>query len=143
MVTTQRGRCGSDVGGLERLAFAFDDERAVANAGLVLVSTLVDRLGIEQVIDETLVWGSKIPIRHRNQSFRAVQASTTALLSLYLSVSLARARASGSTARPSRCRGCSHRWCAIPHRGCPQLLRAAASARGRHPSRHGLRCRSL
>jgi hypothetical protein len=39
---------------LARLAFAFDDERAVANAGLVLVSTLVDRLGIEQVIDETL-----------------------------------------------------------------------------------------
>ena len=37
-------------------------------------------------------------------------ASVTALLSLYLSVSLARARASGSTARPSRCRGCSHRW---------------------------------
>jgi hypothetical protein len=70
-------------------------------------------------------------------------ASTTALLSLYLSVSLARARASGSTARPSRCRGCSHRWCAIPHRGCPQLRRTAASARGRHPSRHGLRCRSL
>src|SRR6266545_2554221 len=34
----------------------------------------------------------------------------TGSLSLYLSVSLARARASGSTARPSRCRGCSHRW---------------------------------
>jgi Transposase DDE domain group 1 len=59
MVTTQRGRCGSDVGGLERLAFAFDDERAVANAGLVLVSTLVDRLGIEQVIDETLDLGGR------------------------------------------------------------------------------------
>jgi hypothetical protein len=64
-------------------------------------------------------------------------ASTTASLSLYLSVSLARARASGSTARPSRCRGCSHHWCAIPHHGCPQLHRAATSARGRHPSRHG------
>ena len=36
-------------------------------------------------------------------------ASTTGSLSLYLSVSLARARASGSPARPSRCRGCSHR----------------------------------
>jgi len=34
-------------------------------------------------------------------------ASTTA--SLCLSVSLARARASGSTTRPSRCQGCSHR----------------------------------
>ena len=36
-------------------------------------------------------------------------ASTTGSLSLCLSVVLARARASGSTARPSRCRGCSHR----------------------------------
>jgi hypothetical protein len=34
-------------------------------------------------------------------------ASTTSLLSLCLSVSLARARASGSAARPSRCRGAS------------------------------------
>ncbi len=37
-------------------------------------------------------------------------ASTTGSLSLYLAVSLARAWASGSTTRPSRCRGCSHRW---------------------------------
>src|SRR6266536_3165811 len=36
-------------------------------------------------------------------------ASITALRSLCLSVSLARTRASGSTARPSRCQGCSHR----------------------------------
>jgi hypothetical protein len=34
---------------VDRLAFAFDDERAVANAGLVLASTLAGRLGIEQV----------------------------------------------------------------------------------------------
>jgi hypothetical protein len=58
-------------------------------------------------------------------------ASITALRSLCLSVSLARTRASGSTARPSRCQGCSTAVCAIPHHGCPQLHRAAASARGR------------
>ena len=39
--------------------FAFDDERVVANAGLVLVSTLVERLGIEQVIEETLDLGER------------------------------------------------------------------------------------
>ena len=59
MVTTQQSR--SERGGqeLDRLGLAFDDERAVANAGLVLVSTLVERLGIEQVIDETLELGER------------------------------------------------------------------------------------
>src|SRR5712691_8610817 len=64
-------------------------------------------------------------------------ASTTASRSLCLSVSLARTRTSGSTARPLRRRGCSDRQRAIPHHGCPQLRRAATSARGRHHSRHG------
>ncbi len=45
--------------GRDRLALAFDDERAVANAGLVLVSTLAERLGIEQVVDETLELGER------------------------------------------------------------------------------------
>jgi len=44
---------------LDRLVCAFDDERAVANAGLVLVSTLAGRLGIEQVVDETLDLGER------------------------------------------------------------------------------------
>ena len=46
MVTTLRGsdRCGGQ--SVERLALAFDDERAVANAGLVLASTLAGRLGL-------------------------------------------------------------------------------------------------
>ena len=59
MVTT-RPSCGvSGDQGLDRLALAFDDERAVANAGLVLVSTLAGRLGIEQVVDETLDLGGR------------------------------------------------------------------------------------
>lgn len=59
MVTT--GKSGGGVGGrgVDRLALAFDDERAVANAGLVLASTLAGRLGIEQVIDETLDLGER------------------------------------------------------------------------------------
>src|SRR3990170_7878406 len=52
MVTTPRGWDRRGGQGVERLALAFDDERAVANAGLVLVSTLAGRLGIEQIVDE-------------------------------------------------------------------------------------------
>jgi len=59
MVTTRPSRCRGGGQELDRLAFAFDDERAVANAGLVLASTLIDRLGIEQVVDETLDLGER------------------------------------------------------------------------------------
>ena len=59
MVTTRRSRGGGAGRGLDRLALAFDDERAVANAGLVLVSTLTGRLGIEQVMDEMLDLGER------------------------------------------------------------------------------------
>jgi Transposase DDE domain group 1 len=59
MVTTRRSRGGGAGRGLDRLALAFDDERAVANAGLVLVSTLSGRLGIEQVMDEMLDLGER------------------------------------------------------------------------------------
>jgi hypothetical protein len=59
MVTTKGSRREGGGGQLDRLAFAFDDERAVANAGLVLASTLAERLGIEQVIDETLDLGER------------------------------------------------------------------------------------
>jgi len=52
MVTTPRGWDRRGGQGVERLALAFDDERAVANAGLVLASTLAGRLGIEQIVDE-------------------------------------------------------------------------------------------
>ena len=45
------------------------------------------------------------PVRQVSGRFRNRGASTTTSLSLYLSVSLARTRASGSAARPSHCRG--------------------------------------
>src|SRR3990170_2001833 len=59
MVTTPRGWDRRGGQGVERLALAFDDERAVANAGLVLVSTLAGRLGVEQIVDETLDLGER------------------------------------------------------------------------------------
>ena len=59
MVTTRESGSESGKQGLDRLALAFDDERAVANAGLVLASTLAGRLGIEQVVDETLELGER------------------------------------------------------------------------------------
>jgi hypothetical protein len=37
----------------------FDDERLIANAGVVLTSTLLDRLGIEQLVDETVDLGER------------------------------------------------------------------------------------
>lgn len=39
---------------LDRLAVEFDDERAVANAGLLLPASLAGRLGIEQLVNETV-----------------------------------------------------------------------------------------
>jgi hypothetical protein len=39
---------------LDRLAVEFDDERAVANAGLLLAASLAGRLGIERLVNETV-----------------------------------------------------------------------------------------
>ena len=50
----------------------------------------------------SLLWTTRV--RQVWGRLRIEGASTTSLLSLYLSVSLARTRASGSAARPSRCR---------------------------------------
>jgi hypothetical protein len=46
------------------LGVAFDDDHAVANAGLLLPATLADRLGIEAVIDELVNLGDR-PGHHR------------------------------------------------------------------------------
>jgi hypothetical protein len=44
---------------LDRIEVVFDDERAVANAGLLLPATLVERLGIEQAADELIDLGDR------------------------------------------------------------------------------------
>jgi Transposase DDE domain group 1 len=59
MVTTRRERSGGGGRAFDRIVCAFDDERVVANAGLVLASTLADRLGIERVVDDTLDLGER------------------------------------------------------------------------------------
>ncbi len=48
------GRVGLDV-----VAVAFDDERAVADAGIVLAATLAQRLGIEALVDNAVCLGDR------------------------------------------------------------------------------------
>jgi hypothetical protein len=48
----------------DRLAVAFDDDHAVANAGLLLPATLAERLGIEAVVDQLVDLGDR-PGAHR------------------------------------------------------------------------------
>jgi hypothetical protein len=43
----------------DSLGVCFDDERLVANAGLVLTSTLSERLGIERLVNETVDLGER------------------------------------------------------------------------------------
>jgi Transposase DDE domain group 1 len=54
MVTDCAGRGGRR---LDRLEAVFDDERVVANAGVLLASTLSDRLGIEALVDGCVALG--------------------------------------------------------------------------------------
>ena len=44
---------------LDRVSVIFDDDRAVANAGLVLPATLAQHLGIEAVVNQTLRLGAR------------------------------------------------------------------------------------
>lgn len=44
---------------LDSVAVEFDDERLVANAGVLLTSTLVKRLGVERLVDETVDLGQR------------------------------------------------------------------------------------
>jgi hypothetical protein len=46
----------------DRLTVAFDDDHAVANAGLVLPALLAQRLGIQQLADELIDLGA-VPAR--------------------------------------------------------------------------------
>src|SRR3954454_10716696 len=45
--------------GLDGVAVVFDDERAVADAGIVLAATLAQRLGIEALVDEGVDLGQR------------------------------------------------------------------------------------
>jgi hypothetical protein len=43
----------------DSVAVAFDDERLVANAGVMLTSTLINRLGLERLVDRTVDLGQR------------------------------------------------------------------------------------
>ena len=45
--------------GLDAITVAFDDERAVADAGIVLTATLARRLGIEALVEEAVCLGDR------------------------------------------------------------------------------------
>jgi hypothetical protein len=47
-------------GSPDRLVVAFDDERVVANAGVMLPALLADRLGIEALVEETVDLGDRV-----------------------------------------------------------------------------------
>ena len=51
----------------DRLVVGFDDDHAVANAGLLLPATLAERLGIEQIVDRLIELGDR-PGAHRPRS---------------------------------------------------------------------------
>jgi hypothetical protein len=45
---------------LDRIAVSFDDPNLVANAGLLLVGTLVERLGLERLVNATVRLGGRV-----------------------------------------------------------------------------------
>ena len=45
---------GSISGGIDRIEAVFDDASLVADAGLLLAATVMDRLGLEALIDDTV-----------------------------------------------------------------------------------------
>ena len=45
---------------LDRMAVSFDDPNLVANAGLLLVGTLVERLGLERLVNATVRLGGRV-----------------------------------------------------------------------------------
>ena len=48
----------------DAMRVVFDDQRAVANAGLLLPAVLADRLGIEALVDETVDLGDRLGAAH-------------------------------------------------------------------------------
>jgi len=46
---------------LDSVAVSFDDRRLISDAGLVLCATLADRLGVEELVNESVWLGHKVP----------------------------------------------------------------------------------
>src|SRR5918995_1864615 len=63
---------------LDHVDVMFDDERAVANAGLLLPATLADRLGLEQAADELVDLGDRPGAAHPGRKVLTVVHSLLA-----------------------------------------------------------------
>lgn len=46
---------------LDAVRVAFDEQRLVSDAGLLVTATLADRLGIEELVNESVWLGYRVP----------------------------------------------------------------------------------
>ena len=46
---------------LDTVAVEFDEQRLISDAGLLLTATLADRLGIEELVNESVWLGYRVP----------------------------------------------------------------------------------
>src|SRR6266487_823097 len=63
---------------LDRTEITFDDDHAVANAGLVLTATLSDRLGLEALVEETVDLGDRAAAARPGRKVMTLVASILA-----------------------------------------------------------------
>jgi hypothetical protein len=64
----------------DSVAVEFDDERLVANAGVMLTSTLINRLGLERLVDETVELGQRPGAARPGRSHRSKDLFTRRLV---------------------------------------------------------------
>ena len=60
--------------GLDGVGVAFDDEKVVSDAGIMLLATLTERLGIERLVDEVVLLPRERPgaVKRGSQGARVV-----------------------------------------------------------------------
>ena len=62
----------------DRIQFAFDDHRLVANAGLILPVTLAQHLGLRELVDDHVDWGDAPGRANAGDKFLTLVASALA-----------------------------------------------------------------
>ena len=86
---------------LDQVDVAFDDERAVANAGLLLPATLAERLGLEQAADTLVDLGERPGAARPGRKILTVVHSLVAGGDCFDDVELLRAGATASVSQRS------------------------------------------
>jgi hypothetical protein len=81
---------------LDQVDIAFDDERAVASAGLLLPATLAERLGVEQVTDQVVDLGDRPGAAHPGRKLLTLVHALVAGGDCIDDVELLRSGATGS-----------------------------------------------